>query len=190
MSRAIDIIRAEHRAIEQALSALATTLQGLGAGDSRPDLELLFTAVYYLRLFPARLHHPKEEQYLFAPLARRSAEAQAVIERLMAEHAAGDDTLATIERALEYYDRHYPDGREALEQAVQDYLEIERAHMRREEGVLMPLAVKALTSDEWVDIDDAFAKNAGSLFTHNLTVGFESLRKRIVDMESAARHAA
>lgn len=190
MSQAIDIIHAEHRAINEVLSAMETALGQIEGGAGRPDLELLFTAVYYLRLFPARLHHPKEERYLFAPLARRSAEAQTVIERLMAEHAAGDDTLATIERALEYYDRHYPDGREALERAVQDYLEIERTHMQREEGVLMPLAVKALTSDDWADIDDAFAKNAGSLFTYDLAVGFESLRKRIVDMESAARHAA
>ncbi len=71
MTEALQIIRNEHRNIAQALACLDIATRDLRASDTKPDLELLFTVVYYMRLFPGRLHHPKEEHYLFAALSQR-----------------------------------------------------------------------------------------------------------------------
>lgn len=190
MTDALNIIRGEHRNIAQALACLDIATRDLRGSETKPDLELLFTVLYYMRLFPGRLHHPKEEHYLFAALAHRDPDTRKTIDKLLQEHEAGEHALATIERALKHYDRHYPDGLDALEIAVRDYLDLERRHMKNEEEVLFPMAERSLTDEDWGEIDNAFAKNALSLFTGDLAVGFEGLRHRIDEMLEAAHPAA
>ena len=183
MTKALQIIHNEHRDIAQALACLDVATRDLRGTDTKPDLELLFTLVYYMRLFPGRLHHPKEEHYLFRALSRREPGARQVIDELIREHVAGEDALCTIEHALKHYDGHYPDGLAAVETAVRGYLDLERRHM-------VPLAERSLTAEDWEDIDNAFAKNALSLFSNNLAIGFEGLRRRIDRMLEAAHPAA
>ncbi len=190
MTDALQIIRNEHRNIAQALACLDIATRDLRGSETKPDLELLFTVVYYMRLFPGRLHHPKEEHYLFATLSHRDPGAKEAVDKLLHEHEAGEDALATIEHALKHYDRHYPDGLEALETAVRDYLDLERRHMKTEEEVIFPLAERSLTDEDWGEIDNAFAKNALSLFTDDLAIGFEGLRRRIDEMLKAAHPSA
>ena len=190
MTEALRIIQGEHRNIAQTLACLDIATRDLRGPETKPDLELLFTVIYYMRLFPGRLHHPKEEHYLFAALASRDPRAKEAIDELIREHEAGEDALATIERALKYYDRHYPEGIEALETAVHDYLYLERRHMKKEEEVIFPLAERNLTDEDWAEVDNAFAKNALSMFSDDLAVGFEGLRHRIDDMLKAAHPSA
>lgn len=190
MTVALRIIHEEHGNIAQALACLDIATRDLRGSDTKPDLELLFTVVYYMRLFPERLHHPKEEHYLFAALVHRDPGTKEAVDALLREHESGDDALATIERALRYYDRHYPDGLEALEMAVHDYVDLERRHMKKEEEVIFPLAERSLTDGDWAEVDNAFAKNALSLFTDDLAIGFAGLRQRIDGMLKAAHPAA
>lgn len=190
MTEALQIIRNEHRNIAQALACLDIATRDLRASDTKPDLELLFTVVYYMRLFPGRLHHPKEEHYLFAALSQRDPAAKETVDNLLREHEAGENALATIEHALKHYDRHYPHGLDALETAVREYLDLERRHMKNEEEVVFPLARRCLTDEDWKEIDNAFAKNALSLFTDNLAIGFQGLRHRIDEMPKMAHPPA
>ncbi len=39
---------------------------------AKPDFGLLGAMIYYIDTVPERFHHPKEEQYLFWPIARTS----------------------------------------------------------------------------------------------------------------------
>ena len=76
MTDALNIIRGEHRNIAQALACLDIATRDLRGSETKPDLELLFTVLYYMRLFPGRLHHPKEEHYVFAALAHRDPDTR------------------------------------------------------------------------------------------------------------------
>jgi len=38
--------------------------------------------VHYIDAFPERLHHPKEDRYLFLALRKRTGEANAALDRL------------------------------------------------------------------------------------------------------------
>lgn len=65
MTDAIEIIHRDHVNLDQFLNVLETVVDGLVPDQPKPNLELLYSAVYYTRVFPDRCHHPKEERYLF-----------------------------------------------------------------------------------------------------------------------------
>ena len=49
MTEALRIIHEEHGNIAQALACLDIATRDLRGSDTKPDLELLFTVVYYMR---------------------------------------------------------------------------------------------------------------------------------------------
>ena len=65
MTNAIEIIHRDHVNLDRFLNVLETVVDGLAPDQLKLDLELLYSAVYYTRVFPDRCHHPKEERYLF-----------------------------------------------------------------------------------------------------------------------------
>ena len=87
--KSLDIIRDEHRALAAMLSGLRTLVTSIEAGRLKPDFELMASMIEYIEMVPEKVHHPKEDTYLFARLRERSAEALPVIERLEAEHREG-----------------------------------------------------------------------------------------------------
>ena len=77
---AIEIIRGEHRSLAAVLDAAAFLLGHLRDGRADPDFKLLHAIVQYIEEFPERLHHPKEDQYLFARLKSRTHDADELID--------------------------------------------------------------------------------------------------------------
>ncbi len=68
--------------------------------------------------FPERLHHPKEDEFLFARLAKRDANAKGLIDALKAEHVAGAKMVRDLERALNEYESIWPRGADKFADAV------------------------------------------------------------------------
>ncbi len=180
MTKAIDKIRAEHRELARVLGCLAGAIADLRDIGRRPDLELLYSILYYIRVFPDRYHHPKEERYLFEALARRDPSARPLIDRLRQQHQEGDRLIDRLAAALRDHERHFPAGYEALAEAAETYLEFQAGHMQTEETELLPLAEAKLTAEDWGVINNAFAQNSDPLFAENLEAGFLALRERIV----------
>ncbi len=66
--KAIAIIQDEHRAITAVVEGLRQLVAEIAAGRMAPDHALLAALFHYIEQFPERLHHPKEDDYLFARL--------------------------------------------------------------------------------------------------------------------------
>ncbi len=180
MTDAIDIIRSEHINLNKVLDALEDEIARLESAEGSPSLDLLFSILYYIRVFPDRLHHPKEEDYLFPALRRRRPDLAPILDRLERQHVEGARQLADLDRLLKDYDRDRPAGFAALKDAVRRYVDAQRAHIGTEEREVLPLARECLTKTDWGDIGRAFATNADPLFGDNLETGFRSLFERIV----------
>ena len=69
--KAIAIIQDEHRAITAVVEGLRQLVTGISAGTMAPDHTVLAALFHYIEQFPERLHHPKEDDYLFARLRVR-----------------------------------------------------------------------------------------------------------------------
>jgi hemerythrin-like domain-containing protein len=150
-----------------------------------PDYELFTLILDYIEGFSDRLHHPKEDEYLFAALRRRGAAANEALDVLERDHARGDE----LTRDLRYFLSRCRVGGagavEAFAAAVEEYVDFYWRHMRLEEDVVLPLAERTLTEADWQPIDAAFRANEDPLFGARPREEFQKLFQLIVTLAPA-----
>jgi branched-chain amino acid transport system ATP-binding protein len=184
MKDAISIMKSEHRSISAVLQGLKELARMAQKAKARPDFQALRSMVRYIDEYPEKLHHPKEEEHLFARLVARAPEARLLVEELQAEHQEGARLLRELERALLFLEEDWPGGAREFQRAVDEYAEFHWKHMRKEEDSVLPLAQRHLTAGDWKAIDAAFAANADPIAEvqeHN----FEKLFSRIANLAPA-----
>jgi len=179
MRNAIQTILDEHRSIAAVLHALKQLAKDAESPDVEPRFEAFRAMIYYIDQFPERLHHPKEDQYLFARLEARAPEAKVLVDELRAEHVMGAQLIRDLEQALVGLEVGWGGGAQAFRKAVEAYAEFHWSHMRKEEKQLLPLAERTLTAEDWREIDAAFAGNDDPIADLR-EQDFEKLFSRIV----------
>lgn len=156
---AIAIIKDEHRAIAAVIRGLRDAAAQLRGQGGVPDLDFIGQLVGYLKAFPEVLHHPKEEQFLFARLALRHAESAALIAQLQDEHREGSAQIQAIEARLAAA-RHDPGRHGELATALEAFAEAQWRHLSCEEKLILPAARQHLDDAGWQAIAEAFRHNA------------------------------
>ncbi len=186
-SRALDVIRDEHRALAGMLTALRSIVRDVAAGRAQPDFALLRAIVYYVHAFPEKLHHPKETALLFRALRARGAPpaATATLDRLDGEHLRGEEAVMRLAMALLEYEQLGETKRDAFAEAVEAYVDAYLRHMETEEREVLPLAERLLDDDAWVQLDAAFAQNRDPLTGHAPEQPYRALFSRIVSLAPA-----
>lgn len=159
MTRAIDIIRDEHRAIASVLSSLTAVIAGIEAGKIEPDFELLDMMVFYIEAMPETLHHPKEDAYIYDPLTRGMPERDPAIEQIHEEHERGHHLGLQLVSSLLAYRVLGAPAFPAFAATVRSYADLQWGHMGKEERHLLPLARDRLGAADWQRIDEAFLAN-------------------------------
>ena len=159
MKDAISILKSEHRSISAVLHGLKELARMAQDATVRPRFQVLRSMLRYMDEYPERLHHPKEDEHLFARVAARAPEARLLVEELQAEHQEGARLIRELERALLFFEEGWPAGAREFAHAVDTYAEFHWKHMRKEEQQLLPLAQRCLTAEDWKAIDGAFAAN-------------------------------
>jgi hemerythrin-like domain-containing protein len=159
MKNALDIIRAEHRALAAVLTALQAYANGIASGRYKPDYALLQDMIEYITELPDKVHHPKEDEYLFVVLRKRSAEVAATLDVLEAEHRNIHNAWNALAKSLADFQRAGPAGAAAFKAAVDHYFDFQWQHMSKEETKVMPLAKQVLQPEDWAEIDAAFNAN-------------------------------
>ena len=159
MNNAVSILKSEHRSISAVLHGLQQLAKDAQSTRVRPDFKVFRAMLRYIDEYPERLHHPKEDEHLFARLAARAPEARQLIESLHAEHVQGARLVRELERALVFFEDAWPGGAQEFQAAVQAYSDFHWQHMRKEEDELLPLAERHLLPEDWEAIGAAFAAN-------------------------------
>lgn len=181
---AIRIIKDEHFAIAAVLYTLRHLIKEIEAGVA-PNFVLLGAILDYIVAYPDRWHHPKEDQFLFAAVRRRSPDAEALVAKLEREHALGYPMIETLKQQLRCYQAGDEGAREDFFATALRYIDFEYAHMKTEEEVLIPLAESLLTADDWAAIDATFLENDNPLFGIKPKEDAERLYRRILELAPA-----
>lgn len=179
-SIAVGIIHAEHRALSAVIGNMKNLLSEARAGRVKMDYPLFWSMIYYIDAFPDRLHHPKEDDWLFPRLQQRTNDANALITELRRQHSHEPRALNAIRRLLGNLEAGVPGSLDDLEQAVIAYVEFSRKHMHTEEHDLLPLAEAHLTPEDWGEIAAAFQENADPLAAAPQQAAFTALFRQIV----------
>ena len=98
-SKATNIIRAEHRALGAVINNIKAMLIEVQAQRMKMDFPLFWAMVYYIDAFPDRLHHPKEDDWLFSRLKQEEVPYQEFVTQLHGWYAK-DRTLSTQRELL------------------------------------------------------------------------------------------
>ncbi len=182
LNTAITIILDEHRSLAAVTHGLRYIVREMREKDSEPDGKLLWSMLYYIDTFPQKLHHPKEEAYLFRRLKMRTREADKAILQLEEQHRAGREHVKALEMALGRYQAGAPGGREAFMAAAETFADELAVHMALEENVVLPLAKQHLLAEDWAEIAQAFGENGDPRFGAEPDHEFRSLFSRIVNL--------
>lgn len=157
--RAVAMIHDEHRSLAAVIRGMLHTVDAARRGEPL-DHETVQQMLRYVHAFPERLHHPKEEQHLHPALRRlRPQEAGALIDRLEAEHQREYRLVQATEAALDRCSVNATrDDAElvALHRSVDELARAVWSHMDAEERQLIPLAMEALSEDDWAQVAKAF----------------------------------
>ena len=184
MNKAIRIIRDEHRSISAVLSGLIELTRVVRNPGVQPGFAVFRAMIHYIDEFPERLHHPKEDHFLFARLAERAPGARPLVEELSREHVRGAQLVRELESALLAYEVEGARALPAFDAAVSAYAQFHWDHMRKEEEQVLPLAEKHLTEGDWRWIEEAFAGNRDPIADLRER-DFEQLYDRIVNLAPA-----
>jgi hemerythrin-like domain-containing protein len=182
MKTLLDALWNEHRSIAAVLHAMTAVMRGAEAHGRRLDPKLLRAILYYLDIFPERVHHPKEEKYLFAAIRRRTHEADSALEELGREHEAGARAMRGVEQALLRYEQGGAPEFEALHDVVTRFVADYRAHMRKEEQEVMPIAHRVLSDQDWAELNAEWAAHHDPLMDIESGTEYERLLDRIVEL--------
>jgi hemerythrin-like domain-containing protein len=186
MTEPIAIWHADHTRFAHLLDLVERELAAFHTGE-HPDYALLLDIVHYLRHYPDRFHHPRED-VAFARLVERDPDMELPVARRLQEHrviaAAGEALLGMLEAAAE-------DAlieRSAVEAAAATYLLYYRHHLAAEEQHVVPRAGRVLTAEDWAAVAAAAPHGADPLFGDESEARYRELRRQIA-LEAEKRTA-
>jgi len=178
----LDALWNEHRSIAVVLHAMEYLVREQRKHGTRINPAVFRAILYYLDVFPERLHHPKEEDYLFAAVRRKTSEADAILDELRQEHDSGAHAIRDLEQDLLRYEEGGDKEFERFASAVEQFVAGYRQHMRKEEDGVMPIARRVLNAQDWADINRAWAENRDPLTGVETEKEYEQVLDRIVKL--------
>lgn len=181
----LTIIRHEHRALSAMLRSISLLLGEHRRRRTLPDFSALRAMLFYVDEFPEKLHHPKETRLLFPKLRGRSADTDAVLDRLDRDHAHGEHAIRELEHTLLGFEMmgetdQCEARRETFETAMNRFVAFYLEHMHIEDAEILPLAEAVLSTDDWAELDAAFLLNRDPLAGHEAADEYQPLFKKIL----------
>ncbi|QPC41894.1 hemerythrin domain-containing protein [Kaustia mangrovi] len=181
----LDALYRDHGNIARLLDILDEELAVFDEAE-RPDYEVIRAIVDYFRIYPDRVHHPRED-LVFARLAERAPEAAKTVGDLVGEHAEVSARLGRFAFALDQILGEGVMTRREFREIARDFVDGERRHMAAEEERFFPVALKALTEEDWAELDSTLSTEPDPLFRDDVREEFAALRRQIDRMEQKAR---
>jgi len=144
-----------HRVFRRESRLLAELVEAVEPGDARRAGVLAEHFADYA--FGLHTHHHGEDDLLWPPLASRVQLADALVDRMRAQHERVAATLAAAEAGVAAWVRHPgADERDALVAVLVEHRSVLVEHLDQEEREVLPLAAKYLTAVEWARMGEHF----------------------------------
>lgn len=161
----MDILKqldSDHENVAKMLDILDKQLDNVQKMKSA-DFDLMRDVMFYMTRYPDRTHHPLEDLVIHK-LVEHDASAREMGENILREH----EGLAKKGQAFLDMLVRVTDGamvlREEIEAAGRDYVAFLRAHMKKEDERLFPLAEKKLTHRDWSEIARSIERRHDPVF--------------------------
>ena len=156
MSKPIDVLMSEHRLIEQVLGSLESFAIAVDEGLT---IERPLVREYgeFFRGFADAYHHGKEEDILFQRMIERGFPTESgPLAVMLHEHTEGRARVAVLKGVGGAEGTVEASEREAVLTAAKEFIPLLRQHILKEDQILYPMALRALTGPELDQMETAF----------------------------------
>ena len=143
----------EHVYFNQLLQLLRRELD-VFHGGGRPNYELMYDIVSYLREYGDQAHHPRED-VAFERLAKRCPDIELALARLGQEHRVIAQAGEALQRQIEAILGGAIVPRAEVEMAAATFLVYYGNHIAREEEDVLTRAAMHLTEADWELVENA-----------------------------------
>ena len=175
-------IRDEHRSLAAVIHGLEFVARQARDQGTPPSFSLLRAMLHYIEAFPEKLHHPKEDAYLFRKLRARTSEFDATLDELERQHVDGHQLVVDLAKSIDAYEADPQRGLPGFAAAVERFSSSQIEHMALEAKVIIPAARAHLTAEDWAEIGAAFASNGDPRFSVDNDEEFRQLFVRIINL--------
>jgi len=182
----IQSLREEHRNSRRLLGMLDHHV-GLLAGGADPDYDLLLAITNWFCDYPDRCHHPKEDA-LFNRLRQKAPAEAARVGDLAREHRDAAARARRFRDTLQAIFREAVVAREKAIGAARSFVDAEREHMKMEEELLFPIALRVLDEEDWRAVETSLATSRDPLFGMTVEEDFRLVRESLLDWERMRTH--
>ena len=176
-----DILMQEHRVIEQVLNCLEKMAEQ-SEEEGRLHREHAEQAVAFFRAFADQCHHGKEEDRLF-PLAheRGISREGGPIGQMLLEHTQGRAAVKKMDEAIPGAAEGDPAALEAFRKGAREYIDLLRAHIRKEDECLFPMADQVLSPRDQEDLMASFEEAESTLHEPGTHEKFLEIANHLAD---------
>lgn len=179
MSEVIRQLHQDHANLARLLGILESELDNVHAWKPA-DFETMRDLMHYMAHYPDKFHHPRED-LIFQRVVQLDPGTAETIDHLVEEHRILAEKGGRLLQSLSFVVDGELVRRDELEAAGRDYVATLRAHIGREEGAVLPLAEKLLSTEDWSAIDAAADRQDDPLFGKILADDYKNLYAYITD---------
>ena len=167
----------EHVYFNQLLQLVRRELDVFHRGG-RPNYELMYDIVSYLREYGDQAHHPRED-VAFERLAKRCPDVELALARLMQEHRVIAQAGEALQRQIEAILSGAIVPRAEVEMAAATFLVYYGNHIAREEEDVLTRAALNLTDADWEAVENAAPMLRDALLGKHEQERYRELRRQI-----------
>ncbi len=164
MKYASEDLTNEHEAILHGLAILEKIAGSAEAGTLK-DVGDASAMIDFLKVFADTCHHGKEENILFPAMERSGIpKERGPIGQMLAEHEEGRKYIRAMAEAA----GKTPLDARSFASEARGYIELLRAHIRKENTILFPMGDRAIPEPEQREILEAFERHEETVIGHGV----------------------
>jgi hemerythrin-like domain-containing protein len=175
----LEIIQKEHEHLSAVIQSMLYFVRSIKNGSVNEDLKIFRTMLYYITEYPERVHHPKEDEILFAKIKERTHQLDNELDSLSEQHSNGEMLVHRLQDALLRFEFGGSDSFQHFHALVEQYAHFYFAHMRVEEERIFPIAKLVLNDADWKAVDASFIQNQNEMDKTGQRYSYEQLFAQI-----------
>ena len=183
MASIVGSLRQDHINSTILLDVLEQQLGIFGRAEV-PDYEMMQGVMEYFLDYPDLYHHPTEDLIL-SKMETRSWTAKDGFPDLRHEHQELAAMTRGFSTAIQDILQEAEIPREAFQQRARKFLDFYRSHIRKEEEIFFPAALKVLTKDDCAEISEVWEIQDDPIFRPKSHGRLETLREGILAWSGA-----
>ena len=176
-------LHTDHYHLQRLLNCLSHEIDCYDFDSKRvPDLDIILSALDYVRTYPDKWHHPSED-IIFNKLLQKEVKESKLIKQLQNEH---ERIVLETKEINELFNSVADDcivSAVELLSSARKYIAMQKKHLNKENEFVYPLMETEFTEQDWREIEKEVKIQSDPLFNNRSKKEYDQLYRYILDLE-------